>query len=170
MARRTHPLREWMLQHPSVDHAPGIAVAVAILTTNGFTTLGDGDRTTLVIGVTTIAALVMAAATFICSMTYQSANILLTRVRQNHASALRRNWFSIIVGAFYAATLPILTLLVAQQVTVTVALCLYSLALVTARFLRAVFWMSFTLFMQEADDIRPTTRIARPVGDATPAP
>lgn len=161
MNRPQRSVREWVVQHPVIDHLPGLGLAVLAVWTGAFTTLPDGDRTTLVIGATTVAALVMAAATFICAMTYQSANILMTQVRQRHAAALRRNWFSIIAGCFAAAILPILTVLTPASVSLAVAACLYSMGLVAARFARAMFWMSYTLFMQEADDVRPTVRVAQ---------
>lgn len=156
MATQQHPVRERLVQHPAIDHVPASILAALTLVSGSFADLPTEDRTTLVMGVTTIAALVMAAATFVCAMTYQSANILMAQVRQRHADALRRNWSSIIAGCFVAATLPILTLLAPASSRLAVTVCLYSLSLVAARFVRAMFWMAYTLFMDEAAGTRQT--------------
>ena len=155
MTLTSHPLRERWLQRPFVDHAPALLIAAVILSTGAFSDLPQSTLATLVVGVTTVAALVMTAATFICALTYQSSNILMTKVRERHAAALSRNWGAIISGAFLAAVVPLLALLVPSHRNPVTSAVIYCLAIVTVRFFRAVFWMRYTLFMQQAADLTP---------------
>lgn len=161
MTLTAHPLRERWLQRPFLDHAPALLIAAVILSTGAFSDLPQSTLSTLVVGVTTIAALVMTAATFICALTYQSSNILMTTVRERHAAALSRNWGAIISGAFLAAVVPLLALLVPDHRSPVIAAVIYCLAIVTVRFFRAAFWMRYTLFMQQAADLTPVVRRAK---------
>ena len=92
----------------------------------------------------------MAASTFVCTMTYQSGNILMAKVVQVHSEALRRNWVSIIGSTLITAVLPLAALAIDQNLSgVASSITVYSLALLMTRFGRALFWMQYTLFMQD---------------------
>jgi hypothetical protein len=154
MPRRRKRFREFMLRHPVLDQIPALVLAGVTSTLGVARSLSEGRVTTAAIGVVTVAALVMAAATFICAMTYQSANILMTRVRERFAADLRTNWGSILAGTFVGAVAPIIAIVFASDSTLVIVACTYSLTLVAARFTRAAFWLKYTLFMQEASEIR----------------
>lgn len=147
--------KEALLRRPGIDQFPAVAAALTVWLTSFGASMDLTTRTTLVVGVATIAGLVMAAATFICALTYQSANILMTAVRDRFATELRRNWRSIIGGAFLGAVLPVLALPIAGHPQLGVIACAYSVTLVSLKFLRASFWLRYTLFMQQASDLRP---------------
>jgi hypothetical protein len=99
----------------------------------------------------TISGMAMAATTFACSMTYQSANILMARVKTVFAGELKRNWITIIRSNLLTAVVPLVGLMVsAEMMTVAVGLGVYAASLLVCRFLRATFWLQFTLFMQES--------------------
>ncbi|MGZ4531167.1 MAG: hypothetical protein ACXVXP_02315 [Mycobacteriaceae bacterium] len=122
--------------------------------------LPDADRTAFLIGVTTAAGLVMAAAVFACALTYQSSNILMARVRDIYRTDLRRNWTSVIGGAFLAAIVPVLALLAppaGHHVAILVGV--YAAGIVTARMFRALRWLIYTLFAQELDDAHPPVKL-----------
>lgn len=145
--------QEWILSHPVLDQPLALAAGLLVGLLRWRAGIGDGSLTTVVIGVTTIAALAMTAATFICAMTYQSANILMARVRDRYAADLKRNWGSIIGGSFVGAALPVIALAATDSRPWVLGVSCYSLALVVLRFARAAFWLKYTLFMQEASEV-----------------
>lgn len=165
--RRRSPLLEWAALHPAIDHALPLAlVAAAWLLVPS--PLPDSDRTAFLIGVTTAAGLVMTAAVFACALTYQSSNSLMGRVRETYQADLRRNWTSVIGGAFLAAIVPVIALLAppaAHRGAILVGV--YAAGIVTARMSRALAWLTYTLFAQELDDAHPPVKLpALPSGSA----
>lgn len=153
--RRANPIYEWILEHPRLDYALPLVLILAGAIFHNVPTPTDNDRLYLVAGVSTVAGLVMTAATFVCTLTYQSSNVLMNHVRLAYATTLRRNWVSIIVRSFVAAIAPVCTLAFAFPSWVAVAASLVSLVLICQAFARAVFWMVYTLFMQDASSARP---------------
>lgn len=144
-------IKDFLAGHPSVDHAPAIAtVLVWIFWVAELVVVPEASRPTIYAGVATISGLAMAASTFVCAMTYQSGNILMAKVVQVHSRALRRNWMSIISSTLVTAVLPLAALAIDRNLnSIASAITVYSLALLVARFGRALWWMQYTLFMQD---------------------
>lgn len=151
----TTKIREWGLRNAWLDQVVSSAAAVIIAALASTPERGTLDSFNM--AATTLAALVMAAATFACALTYQSDSTLLIQVRLHHAETLRRNWRAVIAGSFFASILPVIGLLVAPWLGFAAGL--YGLALACCCFWRALFWLSYTLFGQAADDLRPTVRV-----------
>jgi len=148
-------IREWGLRNAWLDQ--GVSVISAALLAYFLTAPTAGVLGTFNMAATTIAALVMAAATFACALTYQSDSTLLIQVRLRHAETLRRNWRSILTGSFLASVLPAIGLLASPSVGFAAGL--YGLVLAACCFWRALFWLTYTLFGQAADDLRPPVRV-----------
>ncbi|MBN0039345.1 hypothetical protein JN535_04045 [Cellulosimicrobium cellulans] len=113
-------------------------------------------RVAFYVGISTLAALAVAAATFVCTMTYQSTGEHMRAVRRHYGEVLRRNWTSILVSTLVAATLPLLAILVDtrwRQAAMLIAV--YSLVLVAVRFVRSIYWLRITLFLERAADELP---------------
>ena len=158
-ASRGSRAADFWLRHPLLDLIPAsILTGLAVLATLVLP-LPDGEmRAVIYGGVAAFGGLALAAATFACSMTYQSANILMTRVRDAYAADLRRNWQSIILWMLASAVLPILGALVdSASVSVGLAMSLGGLAVIVIKAVRAMFWLGYTLFMDEVQQAQPRT-------------
>lgn len=151
----TTKIREWGLRNAWLDQLASIIAAVSAAYI--VATPPTGTLLVFNMAATTIAALVMAAATFACALAYQSDSTLLIQARLRHAETLRRNWRAIIAGSFLASVLPAIGLL--TPATLGFAAGVYGLGLAACCFWRALFWLSYTLFGQAADDLRPTVRV-----------
>jgi len=152
---RTRRALGWILDHPWVDFALAVAAPVLLYVGGAVPHLPGDARLAFVGGASTIAGLVMTGATFICALTYQSSNILMAKVRDLYSRPLRRNWASILGGAFISAVAPVASLLLTGYPWVASLACVSSLVLISCVFTRAIFWMRYTLFMQSAADERP---------------
>lgn len=143
--------------HPLMDYiAPVVAVVAWWRLGSGYVPADIEMRIAIHAGVAVLSGLVLTAATFICALTYQSANILLEGVRRRYASELRRNWFSVIMGAFWMAVVPLVALGVDQVSSFwALAMSIGALALLAARAMRSAMWLQLTLFAQEATDREP---------------
>jgi hypothetical protein len=144
-------IQDFLAAHPLVDHVVAIAALFAwILYAADFVLVPEGSRPTIYAGIATISGLAMAASTFVCTMTYQSGNILMAKVVQVHSHALRRNWMSIISSTLITAVAPLIALAIDQShSSLASAVAVYSLALLMTRFGRALWWLQYTLFMQD---------------------
>lgn len=151
MADKTFKFRDFLAAHPLVDQlvAAG-AVFLWVVFAADLVVVPEGSRPTIYAGLATISGLAMAASTFICAMTYQSGNILMAKVVQVHSLALRRNWMSIITSNLITAVIPLVALAVDHSNSnIASAAAVYALALLMTRFGRALWWMQYTLFMQD---------------------
>jgi hypothetical protein len=158
MARRSLlKVADVLAAHPIVDQTVPLGVTVAYLVwLDSFTPIGLETRVSFYVGVSTLAALAVAAATFVCTLTYQSASDHMTAVRKHYGGELRRNWTSIILSTLVAATLPLLSILAdSRSIYVAVAMTVYALALVVVRFCRSVYWLRLTLFMEIVSNATP---------------
>jgi hypothetical protein len=109
-------------------------------------------------GVVVLSGLVLTSATFVCALTYQSANILMTGMRQRYSRELKRNWVAIIMGAFWTAVLPLFALALDGAAHATaLAISASALALLCMRAARCAMWLSISLFMQEATEFASRT-------------
>lgn len=159
MARTEAPIKDFLAAHPLVDHLVALtALLVWVLFAADLVVVPEASRPTIYAGVATISGLAMAASTFVCAMTYQSGNILMAKVVQVHSHALRRNWMSIISSTLITAVAPLISLAIDRtHSSIASAVTVYSLALLMTRFGRALWWMQYTLFMQDRSFQIPTT-------------
>ena len=94
-----------IMAHPATDILGAtIITATWWLLSNPVPQLpGDGSPNDLFIGLSTLSGLVMATATFICTMLYQSNSHFMVEARKRFPEELARNWLSIII---WTLTLP----------------------------------------------------------------
>ena len=151
LSKKKASIKDFLAAHPLVDQIPAVAAVFAwIFWVAELVVVPEAARPTIYAGVATISGLAMAASTFVCTMTYQSGNILMAKVVQVHSEALRRNWVSIIGSTLITPVLPLAALAVDKNLSsVASSVTVYSLALLMTRFGRALFWMQYTLFMQD---------------------
>lgn len=144
-------MAEFVSEHPGVDQFVAVlATALWALLVTNWITVPDASRPTIYAGVATISGLAMAASTFVCTMTYQSGNLLMSKVVKTHAKALRRNWVSIIRSNLITAVIPLVALALDGTLhAVASAATIYALALLLTRSARALWWLQYTLFMQD---------------------
>lgn len=151
LAKAKSGIRDFLAEHPLVDQLVAVAaVLVWVFFVADLIVVPESSRPTIYAGVATISGLAMAASTFVCSMTYQSGNILMAKVVQVHSQALRRNWMSIISSNLITAVAPLVALAIDRSYSgIASAITIYSLALLMTRFGRALWWMQYTLFLQD---------------------
>jgi len=137
--------------HPFFDHLlPLILVVVWYFVTNAWTPPDASARQWVYGSVATVSGLALAASTFACTMTYQSSNILMTKVRARFTKELRRNWMAVLRSALLTAVMPIVALALDSTATkLSIALTIYAIGLLVTRFLRSLVWLEYTLFMSE---------------------
>lgn len=136
--------------HPSVD-ALTPAIPIIIWMIAGKPVPDDDISQNLFVALSTISGLVMAAVTFICSMSYQSESRYMRITRERYHDELSRNWVSIITWTTATALLPLASLCLWQsQQELSTAISIYALAMMTTKLGRSIHWMKYTLFMQKA--------------------
>lgn len=164
MKRNRRAVADFLAAHPGVDHIIPISIVAAwLLALSGTVPPSESPRLYVYAGISTLSALVLAAATFVCTLTYQSTSPLVHDVRRRFAPELRRNWASIIFSALGCAVLPIAAMAIDEQHTTSAfGLALYGLVLLVAKFGRSVFWLKYALFMQDASARTPETIELRP--------
>lgn len=92
---RKSTLGDALAAHPSVDMlAP--AIPIIIWAISGRPVPDDNVSQNLFVALSTLSGLVMAAVTFICSMSYQSESRYMQIARDRYHDELSRNWVSII--------------------------------------------------------------------------
>ncbi|WEV71994.1 Na+:H+ dicarboxylate symporter [Bifidobacterium sp. ESL0790] len=162
-------LEDFLVAHPSID----VVISVLILITWIICgkPIPDISKTgsNLFVALSTLSGLVMAAATFICTMTYQSESRHMRIVRKRYSGELSRNWISVIIWTFIAAVLPLISVVIWEtHLVIAVAFSLFALAMLVIKFVRCLHWLKYTLFMQKVstiiqepfteDDMRPLVK------------
>jgi hypothetical protein len=152
-------LADKVAAHPIYDHVfPVLAVAVWVILAQ-WVPPQESARQWIYGSVATVSGLALAASTFACTMTYQSSNILMTQVRKMFTKELRRNWMAILRSALLTALLPLIALAIdSTNSAAATGVTLYAVFLLIARFLRSIFWLSYTLFMSETSESIPERR------------
>ena len=135
---RKSTLGDALAAHPSVDMlAP--AIPIIIWAISGRPVPDDNVSQNLFVALSTLSGLVMAAVTFICSMSYQSESRYMQIARDRYHDELSRNWVSIIAWTAITAVLPLASLcLWPSRPGLSTAISIYALV------------MMITLFMQKA--------------------
>jgi hypothetical protein len=105
------------------------------------------------------SGIVLAAATFACSMMYHSNARYVVLVREEYPVELRRNWRSILIWLLATTLIPIASIVVDGQLPVMafVASGLSGL-MILVKFLRIIYWFDVTLSMEEASRHSPERR------------
>lgn len=174
--KRKKRLGNYIVAHPWVDYIPALmATALWSLLGIGATGLLDAapqqsaSRLEIYVGLGTFCGLVLASATFVCTMTYQSSNILMNRVVRYYKAELRRNWVAILGSTLLSAVLALTLIAVDARlpfVALSVAGLLLSLTLL--RGVRALYWLNYSLFGDELQpEHRPKVEVPLPTLDAS---
>lgn len=160
---RDHGVRDLVAAHPAFDWVfPVGAAAGWVAMPDAFVPAAADTRVQFYVAAATVAALVLAAATFVCALVYQAGSEYAVRVRTRFASELRRNWTSIITSSLLAALLPLVAIAVDEHNTVVAsALTVFSLGVVVVRFARTTWWLRFVLLVQRESDSRPAPYVVR---------
>lgn len=147
---RKSTLGDALAAHPSVDMlAP--AIPIIIWAISGRPVPDDNVSQNLFVALSTLSGLVMAAVTFICSMSYQSESRYMQIARDRYHDELSRNWVSIIAWTAITAVLPLASLcLWPLRPGLSTAISIYALVMMIAKLGRSIHWMKYTLFMQKA--------------------
>lgn len=153
MASRKARAGDYLLVHPWIDLPTAVFVTVAMaLVADSLPDVAEPMRSSIYGGASAFGGLALAAATFACSMTYQSANILLSQARATYSRELRRNWLSIILWMLFAAVLPLLGAGIDGWSSAWgLRLAGFGLAMTCIKAIRATFWLGYTLFMDEIE-------------------
>lgn len=143
--------RDRIAARPVFDHLLPIgALAFWFFALAGVVPSDANARAYIYAGTATVSGLAMAASTFACSMTYQSSNVLMAHAREMFSKPLKRNWISVIRSNLLTSIAPLAALAVdGNSRSWGMAIAIYSVALLIARFNRALFWLQYTLFMQD---------------------
>lgn len=151
MAKFRTKLKDFWAAHPGVDHAlPVLSVLAWWYLLSPHLEIAEGARWNIFLTIATVSGLALAATTFVCSMTYQSANVLMSKVVAVYSSQLRRNWVSIIGSSLLTAVAPIVSLALDKTFPDSaMTIAVYAAALLLVRFGRAIWWLQYTLFMQD---------------------
>lgn len=120
-------------------------------------------------GISTLAGLVLAAATFVCAMTYQEQTRVLAAYRRQHPDRLRRVWTSVMGWVFIASVLPLVSLVVMPTSgSAAAVLAATALAILVVKAVRCILWMDAVLFTRRVDAEFPIEESAPILGHREP--
>lgn len=148
-------IRDLATDRPAIDQLPSLALGLAtyVWGTEFVTLLAEPTRIALYQAVAALAGLVLAAATFVCTLTYQSSSFIMSAVRRTHAGQIRRNWVAILRSLLLGSVLAVLAIMADRlSPLLAMSITMYTLTLVVARGVRAIWWLKFTLFVDYASD------------------
>jgi len=146
-------VKDFLAEHPGVDHVvPALAIGGLLL----FRDRVSVDRfDVFLVGAATVSALVLTAATFVCTLIYQSnATERIIELRMEFATALRRNWVTIFTILIATSVAPLCAVLVIGSWLAPVV-GVWSLVMLSVTAIRTVYWLDAMLFVQHVDDVRP---------------
>lgn len=155
-ARRPEPtFRDHLAAWPFIDAIAALALAapwaVWGVQATGLVGLEAAAHRVALYGVlATFCAFVLTAATFVCTMTYQSTNVLMNAALTRYRPELRRNWISILTSTLLSAAVS-LGLLAIDLATPFWSLVIagYVLSLTLLKGVRALYWLNYSLFGDE---------------------
>ena len=140
--------------HPIVDLFTSIVLTLIWVLSGRLIPDIDGAWNDLFVSLSTISGLVMTAATFICTMTYQSESRHMKTVRKRYSDELTRNWISIIAWTMITAILPLASITIwTANKQIAFGLAIFALTMMTAKAARSLHWLKYTLFMQKVSSI-----------------
>lgn len=145
-----HLIDAWT-RRPGLDYIV-LVVPIGFFFWWPFDLVSKENYSDLALGVSTLGGLLLAAATFICTLTYQSTSASISKARARFDKELRKNWSAIILGAFHAALLPLIGIgVLDRSLQVATLAVLAGVSMIIARTWRALFWLRNTLFLDSLD-------------------
>lgn len=147
---RSKSKSDWLAAWPFVDQVLPIgAVIFWVFFAQQWVPQAESPRLYFYAAVSTLAGLALAAATFVCAMTYQARSSLMSAAQSKFAKEFRRNWTSIILWVLAAALLPLVAMVAdSHSPAIAFPFAFYALVLTAVKVARIVFWLRFTLFME----------------------
>jgi hypothetical protein len=143
-------LKHLWIEHPSTDLAFFVAATAISWRAGVGQAFADGGRLdTYLVSVATTAGLVMAAATFVCAMTYQAHSDLMRRLRKKFGRSVAANWSVIISATLLASIGSTLLLLVSSGSAWVSATGVGLLAVVAIEGARIVWWLRSILLLED---------------------
>lgn len=161
MADDRYTLRDLVVEHPIVDQAPAVVAGAG-----WYFLFRDWDPENVsefLVGLATVSALVLTAATFVCTLTYQSTTPRVVAIRTAYGPQIRRNWTSIFLLSFLASVAPLAAILFLGSGPVTPLLAIWAAAMLMTKSARTLYWLKTMLFMQYIEDQAPAE--LRPMRD-----
>lgn len=151
--------KDWILERPALDQLAAVLVALGAAFLPGWLPSDGQTRTELFATLAGLCGLVLAAATFVCTLTYQSDGHVMKTVRARFGPVLASNWTSIIVASFTAAVVALAAIALDHlSVQAASAAAAYSVVAILTAFYRVVVWLRLTLFFEEVAEKRPEPR------------
>lgn len=153
-------VKDFLAEHPGVDHVVPVLAISGLLSFRNHVSVENFD--VFLVGAATVSALVLTAATFVCTLIYQSnASERIVELRMEFATALRRNWVTIFAILITTSVAPLCAvLLIGSWLAPVVGV--WSIAMLTVTAARTVYWLDAMLFTQYIDDVRPRTSLHVP--------
>lgn len=139
-------ITEWLLWHPYFDIIPPL-LSLVLLFANPTIRISDG----LYAALSTLAGIVVATVTFTSSFVYGSDTKLMKIVRERFGPIISDNVISMTVLTLFSAFLPLASMLIGAGACGPI-LALASTIIIVEEFLRCIFWMRYTLFMDNNSD------------------
>lgn len=136
-------ITEWLLWRPYLDILPPLLSLVLLFASP---TIRSSDS--LYAALSTLAGIVIATVTFTSSFVYGSDTKLMQVVREKFGLTISNNVISMIVLTLFAAFLPLASMLIGTG-TWGLILALASAIIVVEESLRCIFWIRYTLFMND---------------------
>lgn len=152
--------QDFILRRPLVDQlVPILALGVWHFVFHGQVPGTPAAQSAAYVGLSAVAGIVLAAATFVCTMLYQSSSTSVKTLRDKFTGELAKNWTSIFAFIFVAAILPIIaTLLQDTHNALAFGLALYSGAILFSRSFRTYLWLIVSFRLESSPE--PPTRSA----------
>lgn len=154
-------IKDFVISHPGTDL---IMLVLAPLTSlwaqrAGFTVDSPHD---LLMGTSTVGALVLASGSFAATMVYGSTVDFMVIARRRFHRELARNWRSILGWCFTATVAPLLAMFAPSIAVPTALSCI---AMLGTKFVRSLFWFQYTLTLDVASASTPRLHEMRPADD-----
>jgi len=146
-----HKVQDFILHRPILDQAVPLVLLVAwYYLCKQLIPGSDSDISSVYVGLSAMAGIVLAAATFVCTMLYQSQSSSAKALRARFSKTMAKNWASIFSFVFVAAILPLVATLVRDSdPRLAFALVIYSAGILIGRSFRTYLWL-IVLFKLEA--------------------
>lgn len=136
-------ITEWLLWRPYLDVLPPLLSLVLLFVSPTIRSLDS-----LYAALSTLAGIVVATVTFTSSSVYGSDTKLMQEVREKFGATISNNVISMIVLTLLAAFLPLASMLIGTG-RWGLTLALASAIIVVEESLRCIFWIRYTLLMND---------------------
>ena len=144
-------IADFLLNHPTVDIILPFLSSI-ILPFKCSKTIYEQKDNDFFIGVSTLGALVMATATFVCALMYQSNGAIITIVRKRYGDILAHNWLNVIGWTLLGAVLPLGSILIRMYARLAFGIALFSLVIIIEKGVRSLFWLKLVFLIQNTSE------------------